>query len=179
MGQALGLPLCMAAFTFVGLAVSSATISIFGHTITDPVQLLSCLGGPIPTCLGLLGERFNHLNLHENTPGMPCSSSSLTVPTKSVANIGLTDWCPISSIFSWKANTHLHQLAWSHHIVQRAPSKHAITSEAQQKDCQLLASFSPFLPSFEISNSGRTTTDLVKLISGPEGPHPHVPEIIG
>ncbi|KAK9818784.1 hypothetical protein WJX74_008362 [Apatococcus lobatus] len=55
MGQALGLPLCMAAFTFVGLAVSSATISIFGRTITDPVQLLSCLGGPLPTCLGLLG----------------------------------------------------------------------------------------------------------------------------
>ena len=56
LGQALGLPICMAAFTFVGLAVSSATVTIFGHAITDPVQLLGRLGGPLPTCLGLLGQ---------------------------------------------------------------------------------------------------------------------------
>ncbi|CAG9467102.1 unnamed protein product [Pedinophyceae sp. YPF-701] len=43
-GQAVGLPLCMAAFSFVGLAVTSATIVIYGHSIPNPVDLLAKLG---------------------------------------------------------------------------------------------------------------------------------------
>lgn len=54
-GQAIGLPLFMAAFTFVGLAVTSATVVIFGEAISDPIQLLARIDGLFPTLLSLLG----------------------------------------------------------------------------------------------------------------------------
>ena len=39
-GQALGLPLTMAAFAFIGVAVTAATLLIYGEAISDPVKLL-------------------------------------------------------------------------------------------------------------------------------------------
>jgi NCS1 family nucleobase:cation symporter-1 len=44
MGQALGLPTTMTAFAFIGVAVTSATIVIFGEAIWDPVVLVSRIG---------------------------------------------------------------------------------------------------------------------------------------
>jgi NCS1 family nucleobase:cation symporter-1 len=44
-GQAIGLPLPMALFAFIGVAVTSATVVIFGDAIWDPVQLASRMGG--------------------------------------------------------------------------------------------------------------------------------------
>jgi nucleobase:cation symporter-1, NCS1 family len=40
LGQALGLPLTMTAFAFIGVAVTSATILIYGEAIADPVKLI-------------------------------------------------------------------------------------------------------------------------------------------
>jgi len=40
MGQALGLPLTMTAFAFIGVAVTSATLLIYGTPIPDPVELM-------------------------------------------------------------------------------------------------------------------------------------------
>ena len=45
-GQALGLPLTMALFAFIGVAVTSATTIIYGQTIWDPVELLSRFQDP-------------------------------------------------------------------------------------------------------------------------------------
>ncbi len=45
LGQALGLPLTMTAFAFIGVAVTSATIVIFGEPIWDPVVLVTRIGG--------------------------------------------------------------------------------------------------------------------------------------
>jgi NCS1 family nucleobase:cation symporter-1 len=45
LGQALGLPTTMTAFAFIGVAVTSATIVIFGEAIWDPVVLVSKIGG--------------------------------------------------------------------------------------------------------------------------------------
>ncbi|MFZ1700653.1 MAG: NCS1 family nucleobase:cation symporter-1 [Pyrinomonadaceae bacterium] len=39
-GQALGLPLTMTAFAFIGVAVTSATVIIYGEAIPDPVKLI-------------------------------------------------------------------------------------------------------------------------------------------
>jgi nucleobase:cation symporter-1, NCS1 family len=39
-GQALGLPLAMAFYSFIGVAVTSATVVIFGQTIWDPLEVL-------------------------------------------------------------------------------------------------------------------------------------------
>ncbi len=40
LGQALGLPLTMTAFAFIGVAVTSATVLIYGEAIPDPVKLI-------------------------------------------------------------------------------------------------------------------------------------------
>jgi NCS1 family nucleobase:cation symporter-1 len=45
LGQALGLPTTMTLFSFIGAAVTSATIVIFGKAIWDPVELLGRVGG--------------------------------------------------------------------------------------------------------------------------------------
>lgn len=44
-GQAVGLPVPMALFTFIGVAVTSATVVIYGEAIWDPVQLAGRMGG--------------------------------------------------------------------------------------------------------------------------------------
>jgi NCS1 family nucleobase:cation symporter-1 len=46
MGQALGLPTTMTAFAFIGVAVTSATIVIFGEAIWDPVVLVTRIATP-------------------------------------------------------------------------------------------------------------------------------------
>lgn len=45
LGQAVGLPLPMALFALMGVVVTSATASIFGETIWDPVALAGRMGG--------------------------------------------------------------------------------------------------------------------------------------
>jgi nucleobase:cation symporter-1, NCS1 family len=45
-GQALGLPTTMTAFAFIGVAVTSATIVVFGKAIWDPIELVSRIGSP-------------------------------------------------------------------------------------------------------------------------------------
>ena len=50
-GQALGLPLTMTAFSFIGIAVTAATIVVFGKAIWDPVTLVTKLTGGIPALL--------------------------------------------------------------------------------------------------------------------------------
>ncbi len=45
LGQALGLPTTMTLFAFIGVAVTAATIVIFGEAVWDPVVLVSRIGG--------------------------------------------------------------------------------------------------------------------------------------
>ena len=45
-GQAIGLPTTMALYSFIGVAVTSATIVIYGHAIWDPVDLLTRFHSP-------------------------------------------------------------------------------------------------------------------------------------
>jgi NCS1 family nucleobase:cation symporter-1 len=54
LGQAMGLPLTMAAFAFIGVAVTSATIVVFGEAIWDPVQLIARIGSPAVIIFGAL-----------------------------------------------------------------------------------------------------------------------------
>jgi NCS1 family nucleobase:cation symporter-1 len=53
-GQAIGLPPTMALFSFIGIAVTSATIVIFGEAIWDPVVLLSKFHNPFVVFLSLV-----------------------------------------------------------------------------------------------------------------------------
>ncbi|HUR19877.1 MAG TPA: NCS1 family nucleobase:cation symporter-1 [Vicinamibacterales bacterium] len=54
LGQALGLPTTMTAFAFIGVAVTSATVVVFGEAIWDPVVLLTRIGNPGVIILGAL-----------------------------------------------------------------------------------------------------------------------------
>jgi NCS1 family nucleobase:cation symporter-1 len=53
-GQALGLPPAMLLFSFIGIAVTSATVIIFGEAIWDPVVLLSRFESPIVVAISLV-----------------------------------------------------------------------------------------------------------------------------
>jgi nucleobase:cation symporter-1, NCS1 family len=46
LGQALGLPTTMTAFAFIGVAVTSATVVLFGEAIWDPIVLITRIGTP-------------------------------------------------------------------------------------------------------------------------------------
>jgi NCS1 family nucleobase:cation symporter-1 len=54
LGQALGLPATMTAFAFIGVAVTSATIVLFGEAIWDPVVLIARIGSPVVVVFGAL-----------------------------------------------------------------------------------------------------------------------------
>jgi NCS1 family nucleobase:cation symporter-1 len=53
-GQALGLPTTMTAFAFIGVAVTAATIVVFGKAIWDPIQLIAMIGSPAVIVFGAL-----------------------------------------------------------------------------------------------------------------------------
>jgi NCS1 family nucleobase:cation symporter-1 len=53
-GQALGLPLTMALYSFIGVAVTSATTIIYGQTIWDPVDVLTHFTNPIVLVVAML-----------------------------------------------------------------------------------------------------------------------------
>ena len=53
-GQALGLPLTMALYAFIGVAVTSATTIIYGKTIWDPVDVLTHFKNPVVLIVAML-----------------------------------------------------------------------------------------------------------------------------
>ncbi|MEY2495772.1 MAG: nucleobase:cation symporter, family [Verrucomicrobiota bacterium] len=53
-GQALGLPLTMALYAFIGVAVTSATTIIYGQTIWDPVDVLTRFTNPVVLVVAML-----------------------------------------------------------------------------------------------------------------------------
>ena len=54
LGQALGLPLTMGLYSFIGVAVTSATVVIYGETIWDPVDLLARFRNPAVLTVAML-----------------------------------------------------------------------------------------------------------------------------
>jgi NCS1 family nucleobase:cation symporter-1 len=53
-GQAIGLPATMALFSFIGVAVTSATVAIYGEAIWDPVILVTKFTNPIALVIALI-----------------------------------------------------------------------------------------------------------------------------
>ncbi len=54
LGQAIGLPQTMALYSFIGVAVTSATTIIYGQTIWDPVDVLTRFTNPAVLVIALL-----------------------------------------------------------------------------------------------------------------------------
>ena len=53
-GQAVSMPLTMAAFSFVGIAVTSATVLLFGKALWDPVDLITKFPTPVVVIAGII-----------------------------------------------------------------------------------------------------------------------------
>ncbi len=63
-GQALGLPTTMTFYSFIGIAVTSATVVVFGQAIWDPVAVLSHLGSPLAIVVAMIALLMATLNVN-------------------------------------------------------------------------------------------------------------------
>lgn len=54
-GQAIGLPLVMVFYSFIGIFVTSATVIIFGKAMWDPVALLGQFSNPVVVIISMMG----------------------------------------------------------------------------------------------------------------------------
>src|SRR6516165_3669426 len=64
LGQALGLPTTMTLYSFIGVAVTSATVVLFGQAIWDPVAVLSRLGHPLAVMIAMVALLLATLNVN-------------------------------------------------------------------------------------------------------------------
>ncbi len=62
LGQALGLPPTMTLYSFIGVAVTSASVVLFGHAIWDPVALLGQFHQPLIASVALIALLVATLN---------------------------------------------------------------------------------------------------------------------
>ena len=63
-GQAIALPLTMTLYSFVGVAVTSATAVIYGTAIEDPVKLLGMFHSPVAVVISLVAVLIATLNVN-------------------------------------------------------------------------------------------------------------------
>jgi NCS1 family nucleobase:cation symporter-1 len=82
-GQAIGLPLTMTLFSFIGVAVTSATVIIFGESIWDPIVLLARFENPVVVVVAMLALVVATLstNIAANVVG-PANDISNLKPSK-------------------------------------------------------------------------------------------------
>ena len=62
LGQALGLPTAMTLYSFIGVAVTSASVVLFGEAIWDPVALLGRFNQPVVAFIALIALLIATLN---------------------------------------------------------------------------------------------------------------------
>ncbi len=63
-GQAVALPTTMTLYSFIGVAVTSATVVIYGTAIWDPVQLLGRMHSPVAVVIALVAILLATLNVN-------------------------------------------------------------------------------------------------------------------
>lgn len=78
-GQVIGLPGTMALYSFIGIAVTSATVLIFGEAIWDPVALLGKFESPWVVVIAMIGLAVATLTTN--------IAANVVAPANSIANI--------------------------------------------------------------------------------------------
>jgi nucleobase:cation symporter-1, NCS1 family len=63
-GQALGLPVAMTLYAFVGIAVTSASAVLFGHAIWNPIELIGNFHQPAVAFIAMIGILIATLNVN-------------------------------------------------------------------------------------------------------------------
>jgi len=103
-GQALGLPLSMTLFAFIGVAVTSATVVIFGKAIWDPVQLVQRFHSPMLAVVALITIAVSTLstNIAANVVSPANDFSNLAPRLISFKTGGILTGIIGILIFPWK-----------------------------------------------------------------------------
>jgi NCS1 family nucleobase:cation symporter-1 len=104
LGQALGLPLTMALYSFIGVAVTSATTIIYKQTIWDPVDVLTRFTNPVLLVVAMLALCIATLatNIAANVVS-PANDFSHLAPRKiSFRTGGLITGCIGILMMPWK-----------------------------------------------------------------------------
>ncbi len=103
-GQAIALPLTMTLYSFVGIAVTSATMVIYGTAIWDPVQLLARFQSPIAVVISLLAVLLATLNVNIGANVVsPANDFSNLWPKKISFKIGGVITCFVGiAMMPWK-----------------------------------------------------------------------------
>ncbi len=63
-GQAVGLPVAMTLYSFLGIACTSASVAVFGKAIWSPITLLASFHQPVVAFLGLIALLVATLNVN-------------------------------------------------------------------------------------------------------------------
>lgn len=116
LGQVLALPATMTFYSFIGVAVTSATVIIYGTAIWDPVQLLSRFNSPVAVAISLIAIILATLNVNIGANVVsPANDFSNLWPRKisfkiggvmtCIAGIAMMPWKLLAShktfIFGW------------------------------------------------------------------------------
>jgi NCS1 family nucleobase:cation symporter-1 len=104
LGQLIGLPTTMAFYSFIGIAVTSATLLIYGEAIWDPVALMAKFKSPVVVAVSMFGLTIATLstNIAANVVA-PANSFANMAPKKISFKVGgyITGILGIL-IFPWK-----------------------------------------------------------------------------
>jgi nucleobase:cation symporter-1, NCS1 family len=115
-GQAIALPLTMTLYSFIGVAVTSATVVIYGTAIWDPVQLLSRFHSPIAVIISLLAILLATLNVNIGANVVsPANDFSNLWPRRISFKLGGVITCFIGiAMMPWKllANYDMFVVRW-------------------------------------------------------------------
>ena len=108
-GQMIGLPTTMALYAFIGIAVTSATVVLFGEAIWDPVVLLGRFDSPVVIGVSLIALTIATLstNIAANVVSPANDFSNLWPRVISFKRGGLITGVIGILIFPWKLYTDL------------------------------------------------------------------------
>ena len=104
LGQALGLPTAMTLYSFIGVAVTSASVVIFGEAIWDPVVLLGRFHQPAVAFVALIALLLATLNTNvaANVVSPSNDFSNLNPRRISFRTGGLITGCLGLAMMPWK-----------------------------------------------------------------------------
>jgi cytosine/uracil/thiamine/allantoin permease len=100
----MGLPFFMGGFSMIAIAVTSATVAIFGVVIADPIALLNRIGGTGTTMLAITGLLLSTLttNIAANVVGPANAVVNLSPGRVNFATGGLVTAGIGAAIMPWK-----------------------------------------------------------------------------
>ncbi|HEY2857496.1 MAG TPA: NCS1 family nucleobase:cation symporter-1 [Terracidiphilus sp.] len=63
-GQALGLPVAMALYAFVGISITSASVELFGRPIWNPIELIGMFHQPVAAFIAMIAVLIATMNIN-------------------------------------------------------------------------------------------------------------------